>query len=109
AGRGRGGGAGVPAEAPPHHLTSRDDALATYDATLKVTPPLRTAEDRAALREGLADGTIDAIATDHAPHAVEEKESEFDVAPPGTIGLETALPAVIAGSVAPGHVSPAPA
>jgi dihydroorotase len=95
----------VTAEVTPHHLTFTDEDLATYDANLKVNPPLRTAEDRAALREGLADGTIDAIATDHAPHAVEEKESEFDVAPPGTIGLETALPAVIAEVVAPGHVS----
>ena len=95
----------VTAEVTPHHLTFTDDDLATYDANLKVNPPLRTAEDRAALREGLADGTIDAIATDHAPHAVEEKESEFDVAPPGTIGLETALAAVIAEVVAPGHVS----
>jgi dihydroorotase len=95
----------VTAEVTPHHLTFTDEDLATYDANLKVNPPLRTAENRAALREGLADGTIDAIATDHAPHAVEEKESEFDVAPPGTIGLETALPAVIAEVVAPGHVS----
>jgi dihydroorotase len=95
----------VTAEVTPHHLTFTDEDLATYDANLKVNPPLRTAEDRAALREGLADGTIDAIATDHAPHAVEEKESEFDVAPPGTIGLETALPAVITEVIAPGHVS----
>ena len=56
-----------------------------------MNPPLRSAEDRDALRAGLADGTIDAVATDHAPHAVEEKEVEFDLAPPGTIGLETAL------------------
>jgi dihydroorotase len=103
--RAKADGVRVTAEVTPHHLTFTDEDLATYDANLKVNPPLRTAEDRAALREGLADGTIDAIATDHAPHAVEEKESEFDAAPPGTIGLETALPAVIAEVVAPGHVS----
>jgi dihydroorotase len=98
-------GVRVTAEVTPHHLTFTDEDLATYDANLKMNPPLRTAEDRAALLEGLVDGTIDAIATDHAPHAVEEKESEFDAAPPGTIGLETALPAVIAEIVAPGHAS----
>jgi dihydroorotase len=98
-------GVRVTAEVTPHHLTFTDEDLATYDANLKMNPPLRTAEDRAALLEGLVDGTIDAIATDHAPHAVEEKESEFDAAPPGTIGLETALPAVIAEVVAPGHAS----
>ena len=98
-------GVRVTAEVTPHHLTFTDEDLATYDANLKMNPPLRTAEDRAALLEGLVDGTIDVIATDHAPHAVEEKESEFDAAPPGTIGLETALPAVIAEVVAPGHAS----
>jgi len=98
-------GVRVTAEVTPHHLTFTDEDLATYDANLKMNPPLRTAEDRAALLEGLVDGTIDVIATDHAPHAVEEKESEFDAAPPGTIGLETALPAVIAEVVGPGHAS----
>jgi dihydroorotase len=63
---------------------------------------LRSTEDREALRDGLADGTIDAIATDHAPHAVEEKEAEFDRAPPGTIGLETALAVALTDLVAPG-------
>ena len=103
--RAKADGVRVTAEVTPHHLTFTDEDLATYDANLKMNPPLRTAEDRAALREGLADGSIDAIATDHAPHAVEEKESEFDAAPPGTIGLETALPAVIAEVVGPGHAS----
>jgi dihydroorotase len=70
-----------------------------------VNPPLRAESDRDALREGLADGTIDAIATDHAPHAVEEKEAEFDRAPPGTIGLETALAVALTELVAPGLVS----
>ncbi len=85
----------VSAEVTPHHLVFTDDDLVTYDTDLKVNPPIRTAEDRDALREGVADGTIDAIATDHAPHAVEEKEAEFDLAPPGMIGLETALASVL--------------
>ena len=85
----------VTAEVTPHHLVFTDDDLLGYDTNLKVNPPLRTAEDRDALRAGVADGTIDAIATDHAPHAVEEKEAEFDRSPPGTIGLETALAAVL--------------
>ena len=90
------------AEVTPHHLVFTDDDLVTYDTNLKVNPPLRTAEDRDALRAGVADGTIDAIATDHAPHAVEEKEAEFDQSPPGTIGLETALAAVLTELVEPG-------
>ena len=92
----------VTAEVTPHHLVFTDDDLVTYDSNLKVNPPLRTAEDRDALRAGVADGTIDAIATDHAPHAVEEKEAEFDQAPPGTIGLETALAAMLTELVLPG-------
>jgi dihydroorotase len=95
----------VTAEVTPHHLTFTDEDLATYDTNRKMNPPLRAPEDRDALREGLADGTIDAVATDHAPHAVEEKESEFDLAPPGTIGLETALAAVLTELVEPGHLS----
>jgi dihydroorotase len=95
-------GVRVTAEVTPHHLVFTDDDLTGYDTNLKVHPPIRTAEDRAALREGVADGTIDAIATDHAPHAVEEKEVEFDLAPPGTIGLETALAAVLTYLVEPG-------
>jgi dihydroorotase len=95
----------VTAEVTPHHLVFTDDDLVTYDTSKKMHPPLRTAADRQALRDGLADGTIDAIATDHAPHAVEEKDMEFDLAPPGTIGLETALAAVLTHLVAPGHLS----
>jgi dihydroorotase len=95
----------VTAEVTPHHLVFTDDDLLTYDTSKKMHPPLRTAADRQALRDGLADGTIDAIATDHAPHAVEEKDMEFDLAPPGTIGLETALAAVLTHLVAPGHLS----
>lgn len=82
----------VTAEACPHHFTLTDDALAGYDALFKVNPPLRTATDVAALKRGLADGTIDAIATDHAPHPPEAKEQPLDQAPPGMLGLETALP-----------------
>jgi dihydroorotase len=92
----------VTAEVTPHHLVFTDDDLVTYDTNLKVNPPLRSPEDRDALRAGVADGTIDAIATDHAPHAVEEKEAEFDRSPPGTIGLETALAAVLTELVEPG-------
>jgi dihydroorotase len=95
----------VTAEVTPHHLTYTDEDLVTYDTNRKVNPPLRAPEDRDALREGLADGTIDAVATDHAPHAVEEKESEFDLAPPGTIGLETALAVVLTELVEQGHLS----
>ncbi len=92
----------VTAEVTPHHLVFTDDDLLSYDTNFKVNPPLRSPEDREALRAAVADGTIDAIATDHAPHAVEEKEAEFDQSPPGTIGLETALAAVLSELVAPG-------
>jgi len=100
--RAKADGLRVSAEVTPHHLVFIDEDLRTYDTNLKVNPPLRSAEDRGALREGLADGTIDAIATDHAPHAVEEKESEFDRAPHGTIGLETALAVALTELVEPG-------
>jgi dihydroorotase len=98
-------GVRVSTEVTPHHLVFTDDDLRTYDTNLKVNPPIRTADDRDALRAGVADGTIDAIATDHAPHAVEEKEAEFDLAPPGTIGLETALSAVLTHLVSPGFLT----
>ena len=81
----------ITAEATPHHFSLTDERLASYDALYKVNPPLRTADDIAAIRAGLADGTIDAIATDHAPHAPETKEQPLDQAPPGMLGLETAL------------------
>lgn len=93
------------ADVTPHHLSLIDEDLLDYDTNRKMNPPLRTAEDRDALRAGLADGALDAVATDHAPHAVEEKEREFDQAPPGTTGLETALSAVLTNAVEPGHVS----
>ena len=81
----------VTCEATPHHLTLTDERCASYDPVFKVNPPLRTDDDVAAVRAGLADGTVDCIATDHAPHAPETKEQPFDEAPPGMLGLETAL------------------
>lgn len=95
----------VTAEVTPHHLTFTDAELAAYDPNFKVNPPLRTAADVEAVRAGLADGTIDAIATDHAPHSAEEKEAEFEIAPPGMIGLETALAVVITELVDGGVLS----
>jgi len=89
----------VTAEVTPHHLLLTDDLAASYDPRYKVNPPLRTADDVAALREGLADGTIDAVATDHAPHPVEDKECEWDAAAFGMLGLETALSVVQATMV----------
>ncbi|MFP3901588.1 MAG: dihydroorotase [Acidimicrobiia bacterium] len=91
----RADGLPVTCEVTPHHLTLTDERCATYDPVFKVNPPLRTADDVAALRAGLADGTVECIATDHAPHAPEEKEKPFDQAPPGMLGLETALPLVL--------------
>ena len=76
----------------PHHLFLTDEAVGGYDTNCKMTPPLRTADDVAALRVALAEGTIDAIATDHAPHHRDEKDVEFDQAANGVVGLETALP-----------------
>jgi dihydroorotase len=85
----------VTAEVTPHHLLLTDECAEGYDPVFKVNPPLRTAEDVEALRQGLADGTIDAVATDHAPHAVEDKESEWAAARPGMLGLEQALSVVV--------------
>ena len=81
----------VTCEATPHHFTLTDECCASYEPVFKVNPPLRPEDDLAAVRRGLADGTIDCIATDHAPHAPEAKEQPFDQAPPGMLGLETAL------------------
>jgi dihydroorotase len=103
--RGKAAGLRVTAEVTPHHLAFTDEHLVGYDTNFKVRPPLRSSEDRDALCEAIADGTIDAVATDHAPHAVEEKEAEFDASPPGTIGLETALAAIITHLVEPGTLS----
>lgn len=103
--RAKADGVRVTAEVTPHHLALTDEDLVGYDTSRKVNPPMRSSEDREALIDGLADGTIDAIATDHAPHAPEEKEREFDQTPPGTIGLETALAVVLTSLVAPGKVT----
>lgn len=84
-------GIGVTAETAPHYFTLTEDCCVTYDTNTKMNPPLRTKEDVAAIKEGLKDGTIDVIATDHAPHTDSEKDVEFDFAPFGIIGLETAL------------------
>jgi dihydroorotase len=85
----------VTAEVTPHHLLLTDDLAEGYDPVFKVNPPLRTSADIDALRAGLADGTIDCVATDHAPHAVEDKETEWGAASPGMLGLQTALSVVI--------------
>jgi dihydroorotase len=89
-------GVAVTAEATPHHLSLIDEELVGYNPFYKVNPPLREPSDVAAIRVGLADGTIDAIATDHAPHAPETKEQPLDHAPPGMLGLETALGVALA-------------
>jgi dihydroorotase len=85
----------VTCEVTPHHLVLTDDACATYDTHCKCNPPLRSAADVEAVRAGLADGTIDAVATDHAPHSPVEKDVEFEQAAFGIIGLETAVPLVL--------------
>lgn len=100
--RAREAGVRVTADVTPHHLALTDEALVSYDTRFKVNPPIRSDEDRNGLREGLVDGAIDAVATDHAPHAVEDKEVEFDLARPGTTGLETALAVVLTDLVEPG-------
>jgi dihydroorotase len=88
-------GVRVTAEVTPHHLLLTDELAASYDPVYKVNPPLRTAADVSALRAALIDGVIDIVATDHAPHAVEDKECEWAYARPGMVGLETALPVVL--------------
>src|SRR5439155_7044727 len=95
----------VTAEAAPHHFTLTDRECASFDPVFKVHPPLRTAADVEAIKTGLADGTIDAIATDHAPHTPESKERPFEEAPPGMLGLETALAITITELVDPGILS----
>ena len=94
----------VTAEATPHHLSLTDTLVASFDPVYKVAPPLRTRADVEALRAGLASGVIDCVATDHAPHAREDKEREFDKAPPGMLGLETALGVLVTELVAPGII-----
>ncbi|MCX6344817.1 MAG: dihydroorotase [Armatimonadetes bacterium] len=98
-------GLNVTAETCPQYFSLTDEALNEYDSNAKCCPPLRTQADVDAIKQGLADGTIDVIATDHAPHAIEEKEVEIPYAPFGMIGLETALPLVITNLVKPGVLS----
>lgn len=98
-------GLNVTAEVTAHHLSLTDEELRGYRTECKVAPPLREESDRLALLKGLADGTIDAIVTDHSPHADEEKDVPFCCAPIGMSGLETSLAAVLTYAVAPGHVS----
>jgi dihydroorotase len=97
-------GVRVTAEAAPHHFTLTDEAVRSYDPVFKVNPPLREKADVEAVRQGLADGTIDAVATDHAPHAREDKEVEWPAAPPGMLGLETALGLALTELVGPGYL-----
>jgi dihydroorotase len=98
------GMAHVSAEVAPHHLLLTDEACRSFDTNYKMNPPLRTAADVAACVRGVVDGTIDILATDHAPHLAEEKELEFPRAPFGIIGLECALPLYAKALVEPGHV-----
>lgn len=95
-------GVRVTADVSPHHLALTDDALSSFDTSLKTNPPLRSKADAEALREGLADGTIDAIASDHTPRSVDEKNTEFQEALPGAAGLETMLSVVFTEMVGPG-------
>jgi dihydroorotase len=95
----------VTAETAPHYLCLEDKDLETYNTNLKINPPLRGRADREAMIEALRDGTIDCIASDHAPHAAQEKQVEFDAAPPGSVGLETTYALVMTHLVEPGHMS----
>lgn len=98
-------GANLHAEATPHHFTLTDEAVLRYGTLAKMNPPLRKEEDRLAIIRGLADGTIDLIATDHAPHSEEEKDRSITAAPSGIIGLETSLALGITSLVRPGHLT----
>jgi dihydroorotase len=98
-------GVRVTAEACPHHFTLTDERLRTFDSNYKMNPPLRTWSDVEAVIGGLKDGTIELIATDHAPHAPEKKMRELDIAPFGIIGLETLIPITVRGLIEPGHLT----
>jgi len=101
-------GVNVTCEVAPHHFTLTDESLEgppKYDTNLKMNPPLREAADRDAMLEGIADGSVDVIATDHAPHHADEKMLEFDRAPFGIVGLETAVPIVFDRLVHAGKIS----
>jgi dihydroorotase len=103
--RAKAAGQRVTAEVAPHHLLLTDESCRSYDTNFKMNPPLRTSADVKACIAGIKDGTIDCLATDHAPHRTEEKELEFPYAPFGVIGLECALPLYIKALVEPGHVT----
>lgn len=98
-------GAKITCETCPQYFSLTEDAVAGYDTNAKMSPPLRTAGDVKAIKEGLADGTIDVIATDHAPHAIEEKETEFAIAANGMVGLETSVGLVMTELVKPGVIN----
>ena len=104
--RAKAAGVQVTCEASPHHLTLTDEAVRSLDSRFKMNPPLRTEDDRQALIEGLRDGTIDCVATDHAPHAPEEKEVPFEQAAMGVTGLETAFAVLHTDLVAAGRAAP---
>jgi dihydroorotase len=95
----------VTSETAPHYLCLEDKDLQEFNTCLRINPPIRGVEDREAIIEGLKDGTIDCIASDHAPHAAQEKQVEFDQAPPGAIGLETTFSILMTHIVRPGHMS----
>ncbi|MGH7391915.1 MAG: dihydroorotase [Candidatus Rokuibacteriota bacterium] len=97
-------GVRVTAEVTPHHLVLTDEAVRTFDPNTRMSPPLRSKRDVEALREALADGTIDCVATDHAPHALSEKEGAYDQAASGVVGLETAVAVLLDRLVRPGLV-----
>src|SRR4029077_5385856 len=101
----RDGQSWLSAEVSPHHLLLTDESCKTYDTNYKMNPPLRTEADVKACIAGVIDGTIDCLATDHAPHLAEEKELEFPLAPFGIIGLECALALYVKALVEPGHIS----
>ena len=98
-------GIAVSCETCPHYFSLSDEDVRTYDTSTRVNPPLRGATDVSAIKQGLADGTIDAIASDHAPHSLEEKQVEFNAAPPGMIGIETLLPLTLTNLVGGGAVT----
>jgi dihydroorotase len=103
--RGKQRGVRVTGEACPHHFTLTDKCLRTFDSNYKMAPPLRTEDDVQAILTGLRDGTLEVIATDHAPHAPEKKMRELDQAPNGIIGLETLVPVCIKSLIEPGHLT----
>jgi dihydroorotase len=98
-------GLAVTAEACPHHFTLTDESLRTFDSNFKMNPPLRTQADVDAVIEGLVDGSIEILATDHAPHAQEKKARELDLAPFGIVGLETLIPITVRALIEPGYLT----